>query len=366
MLFDNAVKNLSVVVWIIVVVVLVGSVLLTARHDGIFAAIRRVFSLRTVMFFIAPALVLTIISNSLVFIAPQQIGMVISLVQRGGSRDLPLRSGLHGIAPFLEHTIIYTLSKQTYVLTSKPTDETHQSNDGVSARTSDGQEVTIDCAVIFQIDPDQINIIYIDWQDKYIENFIRPVTQAIIRTQVSQYTADEINSSKRKNLEDTLTKLLKDEYNEKGFLLDRFFLRDIAFSPEYANSIELKQVAQQEIAQRENQAQQTRRIAEGDAARINIVAQAEAQAIRIKAQAEAEALALIAQALNDNQSLLQYNYIQKLSPNIRVMLLPNNTPYILPAADLLEPPTPNPTPGATAAPGSTPTPSATPTPTVGP
>ncbi len=52
MLFDHAVKNLSIAVWIIVAFALVGSVLLAAQHDGIFAAIRQVFSLRTIMFFI--------------------------------------------------------------------------------------------------------------------------------------------------------------------------------------------------------------------------------------------------------------------------------------------------------------------------
>jgi regulator of protease activity HflC (stomatin/prohibitin superfamily) len=343
MLFDNAIAKLSIVVWVIVALVLLGSLALTLRQDGLFAAIGRVFSLRTIMFFIVPAIAITVLSNSLVFISPQQIGVVISLIQSGGSRDQPLRSGLHWIAPLLERAVIYPLSKQTYAMSSKPSEETKQSNNGVSARTSDGQAVTIDCAVIFQIDPDQLNVIYIDWQENYIENFISPVTQAIVRTQVSQYTADQINSSKRIDLEKTLNEEVGREYKAKGFLLDRFLLRDIAFSPEYASSIEQKQVALQEITQRQNQAEQTRKIAEGDAARIRALAQAEADAIKVKAQAEAAALALIARALNDDQSLLQYNYIQKLAPNIRVMLLPNNTPYILPAADLLEPPTALPT-----------------------
>ena len=43
---------------------------------------------------------------------------------------------------------------------------------------------------------------------------------------------------------------------------------------------------------------------------------------------------LIGEALQKNPNLLTYEYINKLSPNIRVMLVPNNAPFLLPLPDL--------------------------------
>lgn len=55
----------------------------------------------------------------------------------------------------------------------------------------------------------------------------------------------------------------------------------------------------------------------------------------VKANAQAEALRLISVPLTQDPSLITYEYVQKLSPNIRAMLLPSNAPLLLPMNDLL-------------------------------
>ena len=65
-------------------------------------------------------------------------------------------------------------------------------------------------------------------------------------------------------------------------------------------------------------------------------AEGKADAIKTEAQAQSEALKLIAEALKEDPQLLTYQYIEKLSPNIRVMLVPSNNPLILPLPDLME------------------------------
>ena len=120
--------------------------------------------------------------------------------------------------------------------------------------------------------------------------------RGIVRTEVSQFTAEEVNSSKRKNLEANLEELLREAFSEKGFVLDRFLLRNIAFSPEYANAIEAKQVAEQDQRQREYQAEQIRKLAEGTRDKYKIEAQGKADAIVIEAEAEANAIRLKAEA----------------------------------------------------------------------
>jgi len=43
---------------------------------------------------------------------------------------------------------------------------------------------------------------------------------------------------------------------------------------------------------------------------------------------------VISDALKKNIDLLTYQYIEKLAPGIRVMLVPNNAPYLLPLPDI--------------------------------
>jgi regulator of protease activity HflC (stomatin/prohibitin superfamily) len=230
-------------------------------------------------------------------------------------------------------------------MSTEPMEGDKPGNDTIAARTSDGQAVYIDSSIIYRIDPNEVIRIHTDLQNRYINDYIRPVLRGIIRTEVSQFTADEINSSKRKNLETSLEDLLRQALGDKGFVLDRFLLRNIAFSSAYATAIEQKQVAEQDRTQREYQAEQIRKLAEGErdrqiiemegqAAAIERQAAAQATAVVLKAQADADALRLVDEALQDNQSLLLYRYIEKLGPNIRVMLLPNNAPLILPLPDL--------------------------------
>jgi regulator of protease activity HflC (stomatin/prohibitin superfamily) len=145
----------------------------------------------------------------------------------------------------------------------------------------------------------------------------------MVRTQVSQFTVREVNSSVRKDLQATLDRLLREEFADKGLILDRFLLRDITFSQEYATAVEQKQVALEGEAEKRHQAQQIRNLAQG-----------RADAIEIEAQAQANALRLIAEALKQNKDLLTYHYIDKLAPNIRAMLVPSQTPLILPLPNL--------------------------------
>ena len=73
----------------------------------------------------------------------------------------------------------------------------------------------------------------------------------------------------------------------------------------------------------------------------------EAQGVRdaaiTRAEGEAKALQLVADALRNNPDLIQYTYVQKIAPNISVIVLPGGggggtgaAPYILDLRQLLE------------------------------
>jgi prohibitin 2 len=343
-MIDDLLNLLAVIAWIWFVLVVVLILVRAYQAGGLRYAIKNFLSWRVILA-LSIASILSLLSAALVFIEPQEVGVVISVISPNGYREDPLRSGLHIIVPLAERVVRYPIYWQTYTMSTEALEGSKVGNDAIAARTSDGQAVYIDSSVIYRLDANEAVRVHIDLQNRYVEDFIRPVMRGEIRTEVSQFTADEINSSKRKNLEENLGALLSQAFTEKGFVLDRFLLRNIAFSTAYASAIEQKQVAEQDQIQREYQAEQMRKLAagerdkmkievEGKAAAIQREAEAQATATVVKAEAEAKALKLIADALKDNKNLLLYRYIDKLSPNIRVMLVPNGNQYILPVPDI--------------------------------
>lgn len=292
-------------------------------RDGILTAIVRLFSFPVVI----PAIIVVIINLlvfSIVFIRPNEVGVVVSFPSEGGVRPKPLPGGVHLIMPFLERVTRYSIAWQSYTMSSSFTEGDRLGDDSIRARTSDGQEVLLNCSIIFRVDNQQAVLLHVEWQDRYREEFVRPTTRSMIRRQVSQFTVEEVNSSSRSDLEADLDRRLRQEFADNGLILEQFLLRDITFSPQYAAAIENKQVALEEQIQAEYEAERMRRLARG-----------QADAILIEAQGRAEALSLIGGVISENRDLLTYRYIEKLSENIRVMLLPTNAPLILPLDQVL-------------------------------
>ena len=116
--------------------------------------------------------------------------------------------------------------------------------------------------------------------------------------------------------------------------MDRFLIRDVTFSDDYAKAIESKQIAFEGETRTIFEANQVRNLAAAERDRIATEAEGRAQAILLEAEAQTQALNLIASALQQSPDLLTYEYITRLSPSIRTMLVPNNAPYLLPLDDL--------------------------------
>lgn len=282
------------------------------------------------------AVVLSSVSAGLVFIRPEQRGVVISAIQPTGYRSQPLQPGLRWVIPFFETVVLYRISHQTYTMSIAPSEGAIQGDDSITARTSDGQEIYVDASVIFSVDPEKVVQVHIDWQDRYDRELVRPLARGVIRDVVSQYRVEEVVTTQRVAMISQIEANMSEKLANNGLRLFEFILRNITFSPEYAASVEQKQIAEQlaqqaalVVEQRRQEAEQARQVAQGQADAVVINAQGAADARIIQASAEAEALLLIADALEDNENLLLYQYINQLSPNIQVMLVPNDNPYLL-------------------------------------
>jgi len=283
---------------------------------------------------------LNTLASGLVFVDQFEAGVVVSPLTPGGVRPEPLTAGIHWIIPFVESVDRFSIAKQEYTMSGKPGEGAVQGDDAVEARTSDGQQVYIDATVRFYADPLKTVDLRRTWQgqDRYISGFVRPTTRNVIYNMTAGYKVEEVYGAKRTDLQQQIQAQLAEQFAAQGLVLDAFQLRNITFSPEYAQSIEQKQIAQQQseqakllVQKSQQEADQLRAKVKGEADAVVLRANGDAEAAVTKAKGDAEALKLIADALKTNPDLLTYTYIQKLAPNVGLILLPagGNNPFIL-------------------------------------
>ena len=328
-------QGVALISWVAVVAVLVFTVFQASRNNPIKGG--RSLIIAVVVF----AIVFSTVSAGLVFVSPQERGVVVSAFSPKGYREEALQPGLKWVLPFAETVVTYPISRQTYTMSIMPDEGQVRGDDSIEARTSDGQKVLIDASVIYQINPEKVVMLHINWQDRYSTDLIRALSRGVIRDAVSQFQVEEVYSLKRLELSSMIREELQNKLQENGLILVDFVLRNISFSEEYAASVEQKQIAEQQAQQaffvvesKKQEAEQARQIAEGRADAAVIEAEGRAKARIIEAQAEAEALGLLADALAGNQDLLTYQYINQITPNIEVMLLPNDSPFLFPLPEV--------------------------------
>ncbi len=328
-------RGMATLSWVVALVVVALAILRATRGQSFRAAAGLVIGV------VVAALLLTTVSAGLVFIRPEERGVVLSAFAPLGYREQALQPGLRWVIPFAESVVIYPISRQTYTMSIAPSEGQIGGDDSVEARTADGQIIRVDASVIYAIDPDRVIQVHIEWQNRYASDLVRPVARGLIRDAAAAYGVEEIVTSQRETLIDGITERLSAKLEENGMVLIEFVLRNIAFSDEYSASVEQKQIAEQQaqqaaliVEQRRQEAEQARQVAQGQADAAVIAAQGRADARIIEAEAEAQALELIAAAIRDNPELLTYQYIQKLSPGIQVMLVPSDNPFLLPLPTL--------------------------------
>jgi regulator of protease activity HflC (stomatin/prohibitin superfamily) len=289
----------------------------------------------------ALSIVFTTVSSGLVFIKPEERGVVISAVAPKGYREEILQPGLRWVIPFAENVVRYPIGRKTYTMSIAASEGQVTGDDSITARTADGQEIFVDASIIYSIEPSQVIQVHIYWKDTYVEGLIRPLARGVIRDVVSQYKVEEVVTTKRFEMAEQFRTQMTDKLAANGLIMYDFILRNITFSPEYAASVEQKQIAEQlaqqakfVVEQRKQEAEQARQSAQGRADSVIIEAKGAAEARLIQAEAEAQALELIATALKDKPELLTYQYITKITPNINVMLLPSDSPFLFPLEQL--------------------------------
>lgn len=274
-------------------------------------------------------------SSGILIIPPARAAVVVNVLS--GNLEDPARApGTSIIIPGVQEAVIYPTDQQEYTMSGLAEEGDRGGNDAVAALTVDGQEVQIDITIFYRVDRDDVNQVHLNWQDRYEADFIRPTVRAITRDVVSQFEAEAIYGADRESLGGRIEELVATDMQEQGITLTSLLIRQIIFSPEFAESIEKKQIEEQDLQRSRTAAERVRTEAGGQADAAEEAARGRANARLIEAAAEAEALRIISAQIAANPNLIQYLYVQNLSDNVQFALLPSNAPFIFNVDDFTD------------------------------
>jgi len=270
---------------------------------------------------------LSIVSQGIIVVQPQEVAVVFQTIN-GNLDEEPRGPGTHIIIPILQEATTYSIAQQEYTMSGTIGEGAVQGQDEIRARTNDGQEVRLDVTIIFALQPTDADLIHRNWENRYVDQFVRPTVRSIARREVANYQAAAIYGEQRSELENQVEEAIRTEFEDEGLSLSDFLIRELNFQEEFANSIERKEIAEQDLERALTEAQVAEEQARGRANAAIEEARGEADAVEIRAQAQARALALISEQIAANPLLVQYEYIQNLSDNVSLALIPSNSPFL--------------------------------------
>ncbi len=259
---------------------------------------------------------LILIFNSFVVVSGGHVACIYDIGR--GILEKNLLPGLHLKIPFWQTAKEFNTRTQAFTMSSSEENTIPgvEKDDSMDAPTSDGQQVIIDATVLFHLDHDKVYNLWQNIGEDYVQKIIKPISRSQIRMTISRYTAIDIYSEKRAEAVKKMIEEIKPMFAAKGIVLEEILLRKVIFTPEYAKSIEEKQIAEQRIKK-----------AKYDLERIQVE---KTQKIVI-AQGEAEAIKLKGEMLRANPQTIQYEFVQKMAENVKWGFLPSNS---LPLLDL--------------------------------
>ncbi|MEW6456625.1 MAG: prohibitin family protein [Acidobacteriota bacterium] len=263
--------------------------------------------------------ILVFIFKSYVIVEPGERGIIFNKLS--GNLRVTSAEGFYLLIPIIESVVIYDIKVQSYTMAKAFLEGEVKGDDSLLALTSDGQQVSLDVTVRYHPDPEKLINLHRRIGRDYIQKIVRPQVRSEARLTVSNYPVMDVYSGKRENIQNQIEEKLKKSFAENFIILDEVLLRDVRFSTEFQQAIEQKQIAQQE-------AERMKYVLERE--------EREKQRKIIEAEGEAEAIKLKGKALGQNPALIQYEYVQKVAPNVQAIISDGRS--ILSLGEFLRPP----------------------------
>jgi regulator of protease activity HflC (stomatin/prohibitin superfamily) len=261
---------------------------------------------RVVLGAMALVAVLVLLPNTFTYINPGYVGIVIHRAG-GGVDPTPLGPGVHPRIPFATGIEEYPVFLKTLVLTKNGSEGSTQ-NDEINVNSVEGQPLSLDVSLSFEIDPAQTPKLYSTFRTDitlithgFVKQTIRQALQEVIG---QEPVADVIGPKKAEATNRTLG-LIAQRLAPYGFQVKQFTINELRAPSTVMDAINTKNVMQQQALTAQNELQKNTFQAQGD----SIKAAGRAKAITAEAEAQARANELLARSITP--TLVQYELSKK-------------------------------------------------------
>jgi regulator of protease activity HflC (stomatin/prohibitin superfamily) len=258
--------------------------------------------------------VIALVVQSLVTVQAGTVGVV----KRLGAVRQEFAPGLHMIIPFIDRVVIFPTLKKTYEASDTPQSSQADYPDIiVSALTSDGQQIKVGITARFMIQPGKAAWILqnLGSEREYVEKVVKTEIRGSGRRVPTRFASYDLYTKKSYEAQQALFDEISPKFQANGLVLDEIVIRNITFTSEYAKTLEEKQIQLENITTEKNKLEQAKIRKEQQI----VIAEGDAKSIEIR-QA----------ALTKNPTIIQWEFVQKLAPNVQWGIMPDN---VIPVID---------------------------------
>lgn len=141
--------------------------------------------------------------------------------------------GLHFKLPFLQKAKLFNAQTLEYSIRPGFEAEVNREilgDDPISATTADGANISVLGTILIRINRDQVVGLWENIGEGFVSKIIRPVSRSRIRTALSEFTVQQLNSASRHDAEKRIKEQLEFELGPKGLIVEGVLLSEITSS----------------------------------------------------------------------------------------------------------------------------------------
>ena len=257
-------------------------------------------------FVIGAVVLLVSIPSTFTYINPGSVGIVIHKLGGGVDRT-PLGPGLHVRNPLTTGIEEYPIFMQTLVLT-RGNNEGSAANDEINVNSVEGQPVSLDVSLSFELDPAQTPKLYSTFRtdiDQITHTFVKQAIRQSLQEVVGTEPIADVIGPKKAEATNRVRTLIAQRLQPYGFEVKQFTINELRAPQAVMDAINQKNVMQQQALTAQNELQKNTFQAQGD----SIKAAGRAKAIMAEAEAQARANQLLSQSITP--TLVQYELTKK-------------------------------------------------------
>ena len=250
--------------------------------------------------------VLVLLPNTFTYINPGYVGIVIHRAG-GGVDPTPLGPGVHPRIPFATGIEEYPVFLKTLVLTRNSGEGSSQ-NDEINVNSVEGQPLSLDVSLSFELDPAQTPKLYSTFRtdmDLITHGYVKQTIRQALQEVIGQEPVADVIGPKKAEATNRTFALIAKRLSPYGFQVKQFTINELRAPSTVMDAINTKNVMQQQALTAQNELQKNTFQAQGD----SIKAAGRAKAITAEAEAQARANELLARSITP--TLVQYELTKK-------------------------------------------------------